>query len=1328
MHSFLRTRTVLLAALCSLGLAVLAPTASATLAPAKPKPGAPAKRSFRLFARTLGALTVNRIYCGLNSDGEVCVDSTNSSTIGGGFWPKGTADQYVFNSGIQVAGIIGDDANPEWAGDTTGAFFFDPKGTTQHGEEVEPIYNTANPDDNAFISDTLATDPVALAARVPQGDAVADLYDPLLQGRTSASQGDVWWLSWDGNPSLNAGRSHPLGVMIEQRGLGWNFPVGNEDIVYFVYTFYNVTASDPAVYTAAGSRPAMAQILARQGAIFQQKNEQSFGVSIPDGGYTINNLFAAFSADMDVAEAGVNYSSVNVPFALGYVYAHDFSPSDGWTFDPAIFSPPFFSGSGFVGVKYLKSPVVNGAEVGLTLFSNTINGGAFDDAQNTTQLFRYISNNISTAAGDAPCNTGDPHVTKICFINTTAPDDMRFFQSSGPLTLGPGQFGSIVVAYIFAAPVITRSCTGPGTCDLTPGDATRLSNPAALNAGANAVDSVAGFAGFRGADPNGKVVQDSIDVVPGSLLGKALTAQAVFDNKFLLPFAPEAPPFFLIPGNNQVTVLWQPSASEQTGDPFFAIASNPLAEGAPNPLYDPNYRQKDVEGYRVYRGRVDSPNSLSLVAQFDYAGTFITDFQGQVNPTPGCAPELGINTLTITPNADDPTLSDTTFGCPVPFDSLTPGVAPTVSVDIPLAGPVVQVKRGQRTKLATGDAILLVSDTLTGGNASGLPPLQDTGVPFTFVDRGVRSNLRYFYSVVAFDVNSFQSGPSSLESPRNTKSVVPVAQATNFQNTATITTSVFGRGTDQTAAFPNVPTIDPATGKFSGPFPPADGGDLHFAGEFARQVIAAPGAISVALDSMALGSAWDGIPATYYFTATGGGGDKFQFTTQVTQGTTDELNTGNFVFDAVPVNGDLAARFGGSGAYTLKAEFVQNLPGEYYTGNWGRGCINGADGFTGGSGCDYNGSRWFDGPSPSKNETADNPNAGNGPNGAPPSPLPNLNNAGALTGVAVIHQDIAYETVQNVWRQMEGATGAAMRAADYNVWWGDGGAVDSVIDVTHNVVVPFSPTAGASWGFLNAAAAAGTGSADARAELTSLDMGCVEPLRSFGAVGAGGIVPCTNATPYLLSNTAVPGPIAYANGSIGAAATDPTAAGPGFILYMPGTFFTFELPAGGALPTKGTAWSLRTYIGAISGGRGGLGGDEGDYSFTSVPRTFSAVGAEVRLNFNVVNQVALTSANDLKRVHTVPDPYYVTNQFEATTDAKIIKFVNLPADAIVRIYSSSGVLVNVLEHHSETFGGEEDWNVRNRNNQVVASGVYFYHIEAGDARRVGRFTVVNFAQ
>ena len=64
-----------------------------------------------------------------------------------------------------------------------------------------------------------------------------------------------------------------------------------------------------------------------------------------------------------------------------------------------------------------------------------------------------------------------------------------------------------------------------------------------------------------------------------------------------------------------------------------------------------------------------------------------------------------------------------------------------------------------------------------------------------------------------------------------------------------------------------------------------------------------------------------------------------------------------------------------------------------------------------------------------------------------------------------------------------------------------------------------------------------------------------------------------------------------------------------------------------------------------------------------------------------------------------------------------------------------GVLVRIIEHHAANYsstsfgqGSEHDWDLRNRNNQVVASRVYFWHVEAGDARKVGRFTVVNFAQ
>lgn len=1302
----------MLAGLMVLVLAAALPQVAAAV----PEPGARNSRGFRLFAGALGALTINTVYCGLTSNGNICVDSTGSSTIGGGYWPKGTANQYVFNSGLQAAGIIGPDGGP-WAGDTTGVFFFDPKGTTQNGEEVAPIYNTTNDADQAFIASGASN--VALAAQVPEvvangGDATGELFDPLLRGRVAASQGDVWWLSWDGNPALNAGRSHPLGILVEQRGMGWNYPSGNEDLIYFIYTFYNVTASD-AVY--GNVRPGMREILEQKGQEFQQRNETAFGVNLPDGGYTITDLYANFAADMDVGDAGENYASVNVAFDLGYTYEHLFSRFVGWTFDPAIFSPPFFPGTGFVGVKYLKSPEVSpGVEAGLTLFSNTSNGGAFSDAQNTTQLFRYVSGNIDPAAGDDPCNF-NPQATNICFINNGAPDDMRFFQASGPLTLAPGEFGSIVVAYIFAAPVATATCPGPA-CDLPPGDATiiaGLDDPAIVSGGVNPVDSVTGFLGASDQNGDGVLSQDEYTVVPGSLLGKAGVAQEIFNNKFLLPFAPEPPDFFLVPGDGQVTVLWQPSPSEATGDPFFAIASQAQVNGNPNPLYDPNYRQFDVEGYRVYRGRVDAPNSLTLLAQFDYAGTEILDFAGQVNPNALCAPELGINLLDGNGNP----------GCPVVFDSIAPGLVRNANVPIPLVGPIVQVKLGARAELADGTAILLSSDTALTGNDAGFPELSDTGVPFVYVDNTPRNNFRYFYSVTAFDINSFQSGPSSLESQRATKSVTPRKAAANFENSAVLNVGVYGRN----GLIPETPTptIDPATGIFSGPFPPMNGASLSLVA-FVQQLIAAPGAVSARLDSLEMGSAYDDIPQTYYVTLTTASGPT-QIAIPMLQDDFDGIAVVNRTFVATNVDASLASRFGGDGSYELSGNLRIELPGNYNTNSFGRGCINGGLGFE--ANCDYNGARWFDGPSPANNATIAHPTRGMPQNGASISFI--FPNAGNLTGVATAHQEMAYHTTINLWREVHGGLGAAVRAADFNVYWGAGGTVDSVIDVSNDVVVPFDANRmQASWGFLNTSNASGTGAFDARAELTTTDFSCVEPLRSFPEPQS--VIPCATAAPYTLSQTAVPGSFAFWTGDPVDAQTAAASPNSGFGMYLAGHFFLFEVEAGGSVPAAGTVWTMRSYTGAINGGGCPdptvcAGGDDGPYSFAEVSAfPFSAVGAEVRFTYDVVNQVNAPVDADLDDVHTVPDPYYVTSEFEQSTDTKIIKFVNLPQDAIIRIYSSSGVLVDLLEHHSTTFGGAETWNVRNRNDQTVASGVYFYHVEAGNARKVGRFTIVNFAQ
>ena len=153
------------------------------------------------------------------------------------------------------------------------------------------LFNASDPDDVTNWPE---------AAKVPLGDASENLYDPLLRGRVSASQGDVWMVSWEGNPSFTAGREHPLGIMVEQRGMGWNFPSGNEDILYFIYTFYNVTARNPEAYAAI--RPGMREIAEAQGVKFQDLNETKYGIDIPDGGYSLTDLFAAFGADMDVSE------------------------------------------------------------------------------------------------------------------------------------------------------------------------------------------------------------------------------------------------------------------------------------------------------------------------------------------------------------------------------------------------------------------------------------------------------------------------------------------------------------------------------------------------------------------------------------------------------------------------------------------------------------------------------------------------------------------------------------------------------------------------------------------------------------------------------------------------------------------------------------------------------------------------------------------------------------------------------------------------------------------------------------------------------------------
>ena len=216
--------------------------------------------------------------------------------------------------------------------------------------------------------------------------------------------------------------------------------------------------------------------------------------------------------------------------------------------------------------------------MGLTLFSANLNASfGFPDPQNDKQLWRYLSGKISPSQGDNPCNvepevvTADPNDTQrsVCFIYQESADT-RFFQSSGPFSLGPDdEPATIVVAYIVAATVETMPDGSPSgivqSSDAnanTPGDpsfhpgftSARGCTPAAVAGNdltgctdvrttndVKPLERGAGWFEYNGAAPSGRLAgflegpdnkldQFAVAVVPNSLLGRALVAQSIFDS------------------------------------------------------------------------------------------------------------------------------------------------------------------------------------------------------------------------------------------------------------------------------------------------------------------------------------------------------------------------------------------------------------------------------------------------------------------------------------------------------------------------------------------------------------------------------------------------------------------------------------------------------------------------------------------------------------------------------------------------------------------------------------------------------------------------------
>ncbi|MCC6550207.1 MAG: S8 family serine peptidase [Ignavibacteriaceae bacterium] len=96
-------------------------------------------------------------------------------------------------------------------------------------------------------------------------------------------------------------------------------------------------------------------------------------------------------------------------------------------------------------------------------------------------------------------------------------------------------------------------------------------------------------------------------------------------------------------------------------------------------------------------------------------------------------------------------------------------------------------------------------------------------------------------------------------------------------------------------------------------------------------------------------------------------------------------------------------------------------------------------------------------------------------------------------------------------------------------------------------------------------------------------------------------------------------------------------------------------------------------------------------------------------------------ADDLSKVYVYPSP-------ASLQKTSIITFANLPQRARVLIYSLNGISINELTEKDGN--GGLSWNLRDRNDKVIPSGIYFYKIIQTDSQgnelssKIEKFTVV----
>ena len=102
---------------------------------------------------------------------------------------------------------------------------------------------------------------------------------------------------------------------------------------------------------------------------------------------------------------------------------------------------------------------------------------------------------------------------------------------------------------------------------------------------------------------------------------------------------------------------------------------------------------------------------------------------------------------------------------------------------------------------------------------------------------------------------------------------------------------------------------------------------------------------------------------------------------------------------------------------------------------------------------------------------------------------------------------------------------------------------------------------------------------------------------------------------------------------------------------------------------------------------------------------------------------------DLNQVKVVPNPYYIRADWDENKYTNHIMFTNLPEKCTIKIFTVSGILIKEITHDafsgdSNSMGGAHTWNLRNKEELRIASGLYIFQVDSDHGDYVGKFVVV----